>query len=91
MSDRFATAISILNSQIKINAVVKKSEHFGSLYWNGKNHQIMELEDIPKSANISIGDTIFQGGCLLFFPEIFLLELFLILNCQNQQITTIFQ
>lgn len=69
VSDRFATAISILNSQLKINAVVKKSEHFGSLYWNGKNHQIMELEDIPKSANISIGDTIISGGMSSIFPR----------------------
>jgi rod shape-determining protein MreC len=69
VSERFATAISILNSQLKINAVVKKSEHFGSLYWNGKNHQIMELEDIPKSANISIGDTIISGGMSSIFPR----------------------
>ena len=33
VSDRFATGISILNSQLKINAVLKKSQHFGSLYW----------------------------------------------------------
>ena len=69
VSDRFATAISILNSQIKINAVLKKSEHFGSLYWKGNNHQIMELEDIPKSANISIGDTIISGGMSSIFPR----------------------
>ena len=69
MTDRFATGISILNSQIKINVVLKKSEHFGSLYWNGKNHQIMELEDIPKSANISIGDTIISGGMSSIFPR----------------------
>ncbi|MAR62731.1 MAG: rod shape-determining protein MreC [Flavobacteriaceae bacterium] len=69
VSDRFATGISILNSQIKINVVLKKSEHFGSLYWNGKNHQIMELEDIPKSANIAIGDTIISGGMSSIFPR----------------------
>ncbi len=69
VSDRFATAISILNSQIKINAVLKKSEQFGSLYWKGNNHQIMELEDIPKSANISIGDTIISGGMSSIFPR----------------------
>jgi rod shape-determining protein MreC len=69
VSNRFATGISILNSQLKINAVLKKSEHFGSLYWNGKNHQIMELEDIPKSANISVGDTIISGGMSSIFPR----------------------
>ena len=69
VSNRFATGISILNSQLKINAVVKKSEHFGSLYWNAKNHQIMELEDIPKSANISVGDTIISGGMSSIFPR----------------------
>ena len=33
------------------------------------NHQIMELEDIPKSANISIGDTIISGGMSSIFPR----------------------
>ena len=69
VSDRFATGISILNSQLKINAVLKKSQHFGSLYWTVINHQIMELEDIPKSANISIGDTIISGGMSSIFPR----------------------
>ena len=69
VSNRFATGISILNSQLKIKVVLKKSEHFGSLYWNGKNHQIMELEDIPKSANISVGDTIISGGMSSIFPR----------------------
>ena len=39
------------------------------MYWNGINHQIMELEDIPKSANISIGDTIISGGMSSIFPR----------------------
>ncbi len=29
----------------------------------------MELEDIPKSANISIGDTIISGGMSSIFPR----------------------
>ena len=29
----------------------------------------MELEDIPKSANISVGDTIISGGMSSIFPR----------------------
>ncbi len=69
VSENFSSGISILNSKLKINAVLKKSDHFGSLFWNGKDHQIMSLEDIPKSARISIGDTISSGGMSSIFPR----------------------
>jgi rod shape-determining protein MreC len=35
-SPKFATVVSILNVKSQINAKIKKSNHFGSLVWNGK-------------------------------------------------------
>jgi rod shape-determining protein MreC len=35
-SPRYSTVISILNVKSRINAKIKKSNHFGSLIWNGK-------------------------------------------------------
>lgn len=68
-SDNFSSGISLLNSEIKINAMIKKTNHFGSLFWDGLSHEKVKLTDIPRSANISRGDTIVSGGMSYIFPE----------------------
>ena len=61
---------SILNKNSKINARIKNnSNHFGSLIWEGKDYNIVQLIDIPRQANIKIGDTIITGGRSAIFPE----------------------
>ena len=69
VSPKYSTAISILNTDIKINSKIKRTNHFGSLQWNGKDHKIMTLYDIPKSANIKINDSIVSGGMSLIFQK----------------------
>ena len=69
VSPKYSTAISILNSDIKINSKIKRSDHFGSPQWNGKNHKIMTLYDIPKSANIKINDSVVSGGMSFIFQK----------------------
>ena len=49
--------------------MVKKTNHFGSLFWDGLSHEKVKLTDIPKSANISKGDTIVSGGMSYIFPK----------------------
>ena len=68
-SDKFSTIISILNTDLIINAKVNRTNHFGSLSWDANNFQIMNLDDIPKSALIKNGDTIQTGGMSSIFPE----------------------
>ena len=68
-SDRFSSGISLLNSEIKINAMIKKTNHFGSLFWDGLSHEKVKLTDIPRSVNISKGDTIVSGGMSYIFPK----------------------
>lgn len=68
-SKSYARVISILNKDIKINAKLKKSYHFGTLMWNGKDKKIVQLTDIPRQAKINIGDTIVTGGKSIIFPE----------------------
>ena len=65
---RYAQAISILNKDLKINAKLKKSNHFGSLMWTGDDPTKMKLFDLPKTAKIKIGDTIQTGGMSTIFP-----------------------
>ncbi|HET8885898.1 MAG TPA: rod shape-determining protein MreC [Salinimicrobium sp.] len=69
VSANYASVISILNSRSKINAKLQKSNHFGSLVWNGNDPNIVQLIDVPRLAPISEGDTVTTGGKSFIFPE----------------------
>ena len=69
VTPKYARAQSILNSNSKINARLKNSTHFGSLEWNGKQYNILQLHDIPRQALIRVGDTIITDGKSTIFPE----------------------
>jgi rod shape-determining protein MreC len=68
-SAHYATVISILNKKSLINAKIKKSDHFGSLTWDGKSTGYVQLIDVPRLATIRKGDTIVTGGQSVIFPE----------------------
>ncbi|MFV8346007.1 rod shape-determining protein MreC [Flavobacterium sp. ZB4P13] len=68
-SPNYSTVISILNKKSQINAKIKKSNHFGSLVWDGKSTGFVQLIDVPRLAAIRKGDTIVTGGQSVIFPE----------------------
>ena len=68
-SRNFATVQSILNEKSNINAKIKNSDQFGSLVWDTKNYNVVQLIDIPRMANLTVGDTIVTGGMSSIFPE----------------------
>lgn len=69
ISKNYSTVQSILNTKSRINAKMKKSSHFGSLIWNTKDPNVVQLIDIPRLAEIEKGDTIITGGRSTIFPE----------------------
>ena len=68
VNNNYARVQSILNKNSKINARVKNSNHFGSLEWDGRDYNIVQLIDIPRQAILKIGDTIETGGKSTIFP-----------------------
>lgn len=68
-SKHYATIISILNTTSKISAQLKKTNHFGTLTWNGKSPYFSQLVDIPKIAPVKVGDTIITSGRSSIFPK----------------------
>ena len=69
VSDNYSTVISLLNSRLKISARIKKNNHHGSLYWDGKDYRRARLIEIPSHVNIKIGDTITTSSFSSIFPE----------------------
>ncbi len=68
-SRKYARVMSVLNSTIGINAQLKKSNQFGTLSWNGDSPYIVQLKDVPRQANVVVGDTIITGGLSTIFPK----------------------
>ena len=65
----YSRFISILNTNFLLNAKFKNSNYFGILSWDGININKVQLKDVPKQAEVSIGDTIVTGGNSLIFPK----------------------
>lgn len=68
-SKNYARVISILNTNSAINVRLKNSNHFGTLVWNGKNPNVVQLTYVPKIAPVQKGDTVITGGKSFIFPE----------------------
>ena len=69
VSSNYATVLSILNTNSKINVRLKNSNHFGTMVWDGKDYNITQIIDIPRQALVKAGDTIVTGGKSAIFPE----------------------
>ncbi len=69
VSDHFATVLSVLHRQIRINAAVKRTNNFGAIAWRGNDPTIVKLEDIPTHARPIVGDTIITSGNTSRFPK----------------------
>lgn len=69
VSEKYATVQSILNTKSQINSKLKNSQHFGSLVWDMKDPNVVQLIDIPRLADIAIGDTVVTGGMSTIFPK----------------------
>ena len=68
-SHKYATVLSILNTKSKISAQLKKTNQYGTLEWNGKSPEIVQLVDIPSKALLAKGDTIITSGRSAIFPK----------------------
>ncbi len=69
ISNNYATVISILNTKSRISAQLQKTNHYGSLTWDGNSPSIIQLTDVEKVAPVTKGDTIVTSGRSSIFPK----------------------
>lgn len=69
VSANYATVLSILNVNSRINAKLLNNDHYGSLSWDNNDYNIVQLLDLPIQADIYTGDTVVTGGKSTIFPE----------------------
>jgi len=65
---RFAKVMSLLHSNMMLSASIKSKGYFGSLVWRSANPMLMELDALPKHAQIQVGDTVVTSGYSKIFP-----------------------
>mgnify|MGYP001471061778 FL=1 len=69
VTNNYASIISLLNTDLKLNAILKNSSTIGSVTWDGLNARILKLNDIPLSSSLKVGDTVVTGGMSFYFPK----------------------
>ncbi|MBK8845187.1 MAG: rod shape-determining protein MreC [Bacteroidetes bacterium] len=68
VSKNYATAISLLHKDSKINGKLKRTGEFGPVLWDGQPAYAY-LREIPTSARFNKGDTVITTSFSSIFPE----------------------
>jgi len=69
-SANYAVVMSLLHSQSKISASLKKTGETGTVLWDGINPQFITLKNIPKSAQVAKGDSVVTSPYASYrFPQ----------------------
>lgn len=71
-SEDYSACVSVLNRSFSVGGRLGDSEYFGSVYWDGSDPRTVTLGDIPRYADVAVGDTVrsayslrFPSGCLI--------------------------
>ena len=67
-SDRYAVAMSVLNTSFRASGEVAGDGHFGSIYWDGCDAEHVRMRDLSKYAAVERGDTIISTSFSRYFP-----------------------
>lgn len=65
----YAVVMSLLHKDSHISGKLMKSGETGTLSWDGKEPNILTLNNIPKSAKLAKGDSIITSGFSTTFPK----------------------
>ena len=68
-SKHYSIIIPILNSKSNISCKLKNNEYFGAMTWDGASSQFGFINDMPRHAKFSVGDTIVTSGHSAVFPK----------------------
>ena len=68
VTTNYASVISILNNELRINARFKNKTSYGTLRWTGVSPVEMFLDDVVSMYPVAVGDTIVSGGMSAYYP-----------------------
>ncbi|MFT4023406.1 MAG: rod shape-determining protein MreC [Flavihumibacter sp.] len=68
VSSNFATVMSVLSRQFRVDAKLIKSGERGSVAWDGESPDYVQMRNVPKSADVKRGDTVMTSELSSIFP-----------------------
>lgn len=68
-SEHFSVVTSVLNVDIMVSALMKRTGYFGTIQWDGHDPDQVKLKFIPLHVKPQVGDTVVTSGYSGVFPE----------------------
>lgn len=69
VSEHFSTVLPIINLKFTASAELQRTGNFGLLRWDGKDFRYAYLNDVPRHADVQIGDTVITRGSSAIYPR----------------------
>lgn len=69
VSSRFSVVTSLLNIDVMVSGLLKRTRHFGTVQWKGRNPDEIGFLYIPRHVKPILGDTVVTSGYSAVFPE----------------------
>jgi len=69
VSRHYGVVTSILHIDVMVSAVLKRTEHFGTIQWDGLDPNLVEFKYIPRHVDPVVGDSVVTSGYNAIFPE----------------------
>lgn len=67
-SSNYATVMTMLSRQFKVDGKLKNSGERGSISWDGVNPRFVQMRNIPKSVKVAKGDSVLTSELSSIFP-----------------------
>lgn len=68
-TERYAVALSVLNTSFRASGKLVDSEYFGSIYWDGTDPHTVTMGELSKYAEPAPGQRVVTTGFSQYFPE----------------------
>lgn len=67
-SGNYATVMTMISRQFKVDGKLKHSGERGSISWDGQNPRLVQMRNIPKSVAVQKGDSVLTSELSSIFP-----------------------
>ena len=68
-SEHFSVVTSVLNIDVMVSGVMKRTGYFGTIQWDGSDPDYINFNFIPRHVEPIVGDSIVTSGYSGVFPE----------------------
>jgi rod shape-determining protein MreC len=68
-SENFAVVMSLLHRQASVSVKLKNTNEIGRVIWDGKDPGYVIMENVKRTADVKVGDSVITSGFSLKYPE----------------------